>query len=233
MYSSVFCRVYNEFGWNVYPEVFAEELLAWLAHAGIAVKSALDLGCGTGILCRKLSEAGISACGVDLSADMIAVARENAPDLSFSVGDMTCWKPEGPVDLVTCTGDALNHLFSLSDVEKVFVNVAGCLQPGGLFVFDLLNEREIPDDEPFTLDYDERTRAVFRTTREDDVIRLHIEVFDREVQTVSEDIRERLHDVDAVTGLLEKAGLPLLQRGHKLLPGECPEAATWFIIARK
>ena len=26
MYSSAFCRVYNEFGWNVYPEVFAAQL---------------------------------------------------------------------------------------------------------------------------------------------------------------------------------------------------------------
>ena len=30
MYGSLFCRVYNEFGWNVYPEVFAEQLLRWL-----------------------------------------------------------------------------------------------------------------------------------------------------------------------------------------------------------
>ena len=30
MYSDIFCKVYNEFGWNYYPEVFAEQLLQWL-----------------------------------------------------------------------------------------------------------------------------------------------------------------------------------------------------------
>lgn len=27
MYSDVFCKVYNEFGWNYYPEIFGEHLL--------------------------------------------------------------------------------------------------------------------------------------------------------------------------------------------------------------
>ena len=27
MYSDIFCKVYNEFGWNYYPEAFGEQLL--------------------------------------------------------------------------------------------------------------------------------------------------------------------------------------------------------------
>ena len=27
MYSDVFCKVYNEFGWNYYPEIFGEQLI--------------------------------------------------------------------------------------------------------------------------------------------------------------------------------------------------------------
>ena len=30
MYSDVFCKVYNVFGWNYYPEIFGEQLLEWL-----------------------------------------------------------------------------------------------------------------------------------------------------------------------------------------------------------
>ena len=52
MYSDVFCKVYNEFGWNYYPEIFGEQLLQWLQKQGIRPKSCLDLGCGTGILCE-------------------------------------------------------------------------------------------------------------------------------------------------------------------------------------
>ena len=34
MYSDVFCRVYNELGWNAYPEVFGQRLLQWLERQG-------------------------------------------------------------------------------------------------------------------------------------------------------------------------------------------------------
>lgn len=30
MYSDVFCKVYNKFGWNYYPAIFGEQLLEWL-----------------------------------------------------------------------------------------------------------------------------------------------------------------------------------------------------------
>ena len=47
MYSSLFCRLYNEFGWNEYPRTFAEELLTWLDARHIHIRTALDIGCGT------------------------------------------------------------------------------------------------------------------------------------------------------------------------------------------
>ena len=30
MYSSAFCKVYNEFGWNYFPRAFGEQLLEWI-----------------------------------------------------------------------------------------------------------------------------------------------------------------------------------------------------------
>ena len=38
MYSEVFCKVYNEFGWNFYPEIFGEQLLTWIREKGIRVE---------------------------------------------------------------------------------------------------------------------------------------------------------------------------------------------------
>ena len=42
-YSDVFCKVYNEFGWNYYPEIFGEQLLQWLKVRKQAVPSCLRL----------------------------------------------------------------------------------------------------------------------------------------------------------------------------------------------
>ena len=234
MYGSLFCRVYNEFGWNVYPEVFAGQLWRYLEQKGAAVRSALDLGCGTGVLCQALAAHGVEATGVDLSEGMIAIARERAPSLSFAVGDMVAWREGGPYELVTCTGDALNHIFALADVERIFANVYAMLAPGGRFVFDLLGEGEIPDDEPFTLDYSDTLRAVFRTAREPgDVVHLHIEVYERGTLSFAEDILEKLHSAESILSRLRGAGFALERCSHRLLEDEGADAATWFVVAVK
>ena len=74
MYSDVFCKVYNELGWNYYPEIFGEQLLEWLRRNGARPETALDLGCGTGVLCEILHGAGIRASGMDYSQGMIRIA---------------------------------------------------------------------------------------------------------------------------------------------------------------
>jgi SAM-dependent methyltransferase len=47
-----------------------------------------DLGCGPGHVARYLHDQGVHTVGIDLSPEMITVARRLHPDLSFQVGDM-------------------------------------------------------------------------------------------------------------------------------------------------
>ena len=165
MYSDIFCKVYNEFGWNYYPEIFGEQLLRWLKDHGILPETALDLGCGTGVLCRILRDAGMQAEGMDYSSGMVSLAREQNPDIPFSQGDMITWQPGKSFDLVTCTGDALNHIPEITDIGRIFRNVYCYVNPGGYFIFDILNENEVSDSEPFDMDFTETTRVWFQMTR--------------------------------------------------------------------
>lgn len=48
-----------------------------------------DVGCGPGYVTRHLQDLGVDAFGIDLSAEMIAIARRQYPDLRFDVGTMT------------------------------------------------------------------------------------------------------------------------------------------------
>lgn len=48
-----------------------------------------DVGCGPGYVTRFLHDAGVDAFGIDLSPEMIAIARRDHPDLRFEVGTMT------------------------------------------------------------------------------------------------------------------------------------------------
>ncbi|HEX6467994.1 MAG TPA: class I SAM-dependent methyltransferase [Streptosporangiaceae bacterium] len=48
-----------------------------------------DVGCGTGYVAAHLHDAGVDAFGIDLSPEMIAIARRDYPHLRFEVGTMT------------------------------------------------------------------------------------------------------------------------------------------------
>ena len=48
-----------------------------------------DVGCGPGYVTGYLHELGVDAFGIDLSPEMIAIARRDHPELRFDVGTMT------------------------------------------------------------------------------------------------------------------------------------------------
>jgi SAM-dependent methyltransferase len=63
-------------------------LFADLAH-GAGGGPVADVGCGTGYVSGYLHDVGMDVFGIDLSPEMIAVARRDHPDLRFEVGTMT------------------------------------------------------------------------------------------------------------------------------------------------
>ena len=233
MYSDVFCKVYNEFGWNYYPEIFGQQLLQWLRQAQLQPKTALDLACGTGVLCEILNSSGMEVWGMDFSAGMIEIARQGNGGIHYDVADMTTYRPEKQFDLVTCTGDAINHIPLLADVEKIFQNVYAYLSSGGHFVFDILNENEVSDSEPFEMDYDARTRVWFQMTRPGEKqVNLKIRVYEDGVLSFEENIRETVHDPAAICRMLQKRGFTVERCADSLL-SDGSHGTTWFVIARK
>ena len=75
MYNS-FAYVYDEFMEDVPYESWAKILHKILTEHGIDDGLLLDLGCGTGTLTRLMAEKGYDMTGVDVSEDMLSVARE-------------------------------------------------------------------------------------------------------------------------------------------------------------
>lgn len=233
MYSDVFCKVYNEFGWNYYPEAFGQQLLLWREESAPEITSALDMGCGTGVLCRLLHEGGLRVRGMDLSPGMIAIAREENPGIPFDVGDMTDYDPGEIFQLVTCTGDAMNHIPELAALGRVMDTVNQCLEPGGYFVFDLLDRREVSTSEPFEMEFSPTVQVWFQMTQPDpDSVNLCVRVRENGVPQLEENIRETLHDPNILCAMLEQRGLHVLRCAHRLTDRE-NDATTWFIIARK
>ena len=233
MYSDVFCKVYNEFGWNYYPEIFGEQLLQWLDLNEVRPRHSMDLACGTGILCEILHKNNIIASGMDFSAGMIDIARQGSPEIRYTVADMITFCPDEQFDLVTCTGDAINHIPALSDVERIFRNVYTYTAPGGHFIFDILNENEVSTSEPFEMEFSETTRVWFQMTRPGEKqVNLKIRVYENGALQFEENIRETIHDPATICDLLRKTGFEILKCADRLLDSNNP-GTTWFIIARK
>lgn len=233
MYSDVFCKVYNEFGWNYYPEIFGEQLLIWLSRKQWTPRRALDLACGTGVLCRMLRGAGMEVRGMDLSAGMIGIARSEGRGIQYDVADMVTYRPPERVDLVTCTGDAINHIPSLRDVGRIFENVYESLEPGGWFVFDLLNESEVSTGEPFEMDFGTDQHIWFQMTRPaPGRVNLKIRLHEHGRFVFEENIRETLHDPAAILELLTGCGFRQVSCGARLLEDSAP-GTTWFVTAQK
>ena len=234
MYSSAFCKIYNEFGWNYFPEAFGEHLLTWLDRHGVVVHTSLDLACGTGVLCEILHGRGIRAAGMDFSEGMIAIAKERNSHIRYEVADMILYRPEEKFDLVTCTGDAINHIVRPEDVEKIFQNVHHYLSEGGYFIFDILNENEVPTSEPFDLDYSDTVKARFTITQDrKGVIDLQTAMYENGVLQFEEHITEVIHDPAMICALLEKCGFRVLRCADHLLEDGANHGTSWYIVAQK
>lgn len=105
-------------------------------------KLVLDLACGTGKLTLLLRDRGYDMTGVDLSEDMLSVAREECykagiTDVLWLCQDMTEFELYGTVDACVCSLDSINYLTKISDVKKCFSMVYNYLIPDGVFVFDI------------------------------------------------------------------------------------------------
>lgn len=102
-------------------------------------ENVIDLGCGAGTDCFLMgASVGVSGhvTGIDITHEMISVARLNAEQLNsenitFILGQMeSVSKPDGCADLVTSN----NSIILASNKDRVLMEIFRLLKPGGRFV---------------------------------------------------------------------------------------------------
>jgi ubiquinone/menaquinone biosynthesis C-methylase UbiE len=89
---SSYDRVAEEYAGQFCDEMdkkpFDRKMLDWLAEKVNAAGVICDLGCGPGQIAGYLHSRGVEVCGIDLSPEMVRLARELNPDIPFQQGDM-------------------------------------------------------------------------------------------------------------------------------------------------
>src|SRR5215212_965970 len=95
-------------------------------------KTALDVGCGAGLLAEPLARLGAKVTGVDASPEVIAVAREHAAatglEIDYRAADVL--DVEGQFDLIT----SLEVIEHVADPAAFVQALAKRLAPGGLLI---------------------------------------------------------------------------------------------------
>lgn len=108
------------------------------AGTPLAGKSALDVGCGAGLLCEPLARLGASVTGVDAAPENIAAAAAHAAgrglDLRYMAGEVGALDI-GQFDLVTSM-EVIEHV---ADKPAFVAAMAARLAPGGLLVLSTPN----------------------------------------------------------------------------------------------
>src|SRR6266849_5609861 len=73
----------HDVGFSDFAKNSAPGLLEMLRQNGITGGLVVDLGCGSGLWARELSQAGYDVLGIDISPAMIEMARNRVPDGEF------------------------------------------------------------------------------------------------------------------------------------------------------
>jgi SAM-dependent methyltransferase len=104
----------------------------------------LDAGCGTGRVAIRLAELGYDVVGVDLDASMLAMAREEAPELDWRVADLAVLDTGQLFGVVLVAGNTIPLLES-GTLESAASHLAAQLDEAGLRVCGFgLDEAHLP-----------------------------------------------------------------------------------------
>lgn len=113
------------------PELLQELIRSEIGDAGGL--EILDIGCGTGLAGVGLKERAAHLAGIDLSPEMIELARERGVYDRLEVAEITAWLDgtQAEFDLIA----ACDCLVYFGDLQGVAASAAKRLKPGGWFAF--------------------------------------------------------------------------------------------------
>ena len=142
-----------------------------------------ELACGTGTMTKLLADDGYDMIGIDISYEMLDVARQKYTDdnILFLNQDMRELDLYGTAAAMVCVCDGMNYITDEKELLKVFEKIKIFLDYNGVFIFDM------------------KTRHFYN-----DILG------SRTIAENRED-HQRAYDIKLVKDCLEKAGLTCLE----------------------
>ncbi len=224
---------------------FAERMIK--EHSDVPCELILDAACGTGSMTLELARRGYDMTGVDLSPEMLTVARERAAEagqegilfLCQDIGELDLY---GTVDACVSTLDSINHVTEPEALESFFDLLHRCfLVHGGVLVFDINTPykfENIYGNNDFILE-DEGMYVGWQNSYDPDerLAYFYLSLFEegeggRYARTDMTQI-ERCYGMDETKGMLERAGFEVIgvYSDYECTPAE-DDDERWYFVCR-
>lgn len=198
----------------------------------------LDLGCGTGVLTRMLSERGYDMIGIDSNPDMLSEARESdeGGGVLWLCQSATDFELYGTVAGIVCSFDVINHIHP-RDLDKVFSLVANYLDDGGVFIFDVCEKEKFTFDALCpAFDDGEEASCVMCCDFDGKEAKYSITVFERDGDVYYRsdgEVSEYYHTPETLAGLLEKNSLTVKDKTASFTDREIAEYRSCYLCKRE
>lgn len=144
----------------------AAHFLKKLIPKGLVV----DLGCGSGVFAKAMTEQGFEVIGVDFSEDILHIARQQAPKATFVQASFLEFDiPQ--CSAITAIGEIINYLFdennSLDTLYTLFKNCYQQLNLGGYLMFDFIQPNMLEGKERLQRTVEQKDWTIFVEYTED------------------------------------------------------------------
>ena len=236
---------------QVYDAIMDDSLYdSWTAfslrHFPKDKRKLLELACGTGRQSVYFKKAGFDVTGLDLSEEMLELARQRTlaaeVTVPFIQGNMLDLSHIEIFDLVTCYSDSICYMKDEVEVGEVFSQVYNHLEEDGVFIFDVHSTYQT--DEVFPgYSYHENAEefAFVWDTYADNAphsivheLTFFIQEDDGRFERFDEVHEERTYDILTYDILLEEAGFRDIKVFADFEDAEPSDtSARWFFVAKK
>lgn len=242
-YASYYNLLYSDKNYALEVE-YVESLIK--KHSSFRVNSILNLGCGTGNHDFLFAKKGYNITGIDLSEQMVSVAKEageknHVENADFLCSDIRRIKLEKEFDCVISLFHVMSYQTRNEDLKMAMRSAFEHLKKGGLFVFDcwygpavlsdLPSQREklIENDE---MSIHRKARPVIRFN--DNTVDVN---FDVSIQWKKDGSVEKLNEIHKMRYLFSpeleliyrETGFSLIA-SHKWLTEEATSEKSWYAV---
>ena len=201
----------------------------------------LDVCCGTGQFTAEIKKKGFDVAGLDASGEMIRYARENAPDVAFTIADARQFDLGRKFRAAYSVFESLNHVPDMDGLSKAFHCVRNHLSEKGVFLFDLNREEAFQMYWNTTDAIIDPDHAIAMRSTYDELSKVatcEMTVFEPQAEGLWSrrdfTVRQTFHDPTAVQDALYDAGfddVTLIDASDAGMEGSAGYARTFFLAS--